>query len=158
MKRSELSHLQKKANELRNLILETTINSGGHIASAFSCIEILVALFYGDLLKYKPDYPEWKQRDRFILSKGHGSMALYAVLGDLGFFPLKWIETRYCRGDYFLGSHPDIKIPGVEVTTGSLGHGLSLASGIAFGNKLDNRDNFQFGNCLYQQNKYMILV
>ena len=137
---NRLIELEKKSNELRNIILE----SSGHVASAFSCIEILVALFYGGILRYKPTNPEWEKRDRFILSKGHGSMSLYAVLGDLGYFPLNWIEKRYCKGDYFLGAHPDIKIPGVEVTTGSLGHGLGLAAGIALGNKLDNNDKFQF--------------
>ena len=137
---NRLIELEKKSNELRNIILE----SSGHVASAFSCIEILVALFYGGILRYKPTNPEWEKRDRFILSKGHGSMSLYAVLGDLGYFPLNWIEKRYCKGDYFLGAHPDIKIPGVEVTTGSLGHGLGLSAGIALGNKLDSNDNLQY--------------
>ena len=137
---NRLIELEKKSNELRNIILE----SSGHVASAFSCIEILVALFYGGILRYKPTNPEWEKRDRFILSKGHGSMSLYAVLGDLGYFPLNWIEKRYCKGDYFLGAHPDIKIPGVEVTTGSLGHGLGLSAGISLGNKLDSNDNLQY--------------
>ena len=120
------------------------VSAGGHLASSFSCVDILVALYYSGILNVDPNNPEWKNRDRFTLSKGHGETALYAVLADLDFFPTNWIETSYRRRDCRLGGHPDIKIPGVEVTTGSLGHGLALTAGISLAAKMDGRSHFQF--------------
>ncbi len=136
--------LTQKANRLRIKILQMCVNSGGHISSAFSCVDILVGLYYSGMLKFDPRNPEWNERDRFILSKGHGETALYAILADLGFFPEEWIETRYRRNDCFLGGHPDRRIPGVEVTTGALGHGLGLAAGISLAAKLDAQHHLQF--------------
>ena len=85
-------YLNKKSNEIRNKILDMAIASGGHIASSLSSVEILVSLYYGDVLRFDPKKPEWNDRDRFILSKGHAEMALYAVLADLGFFSDEWIK------------------------------------------------------------------
>lgn len=144
MYNDQMNFLRKKANELRNIILNMGIESGGHIASSFSCIDILVALYYGDILRIDPKNPEWEKRDRFILSKGHGEMALYSVLADMGFFPFERIDTSYRKGDCYLGGHPDCKIPGVEVTTGSLGHGLGLAAGISIAARMDGETHFQY--------------
>ena len=136
--------MRKKAIEIRNKILEMGINPGGHITSSFSCVEILVALYYGGILKFNPKNPEWQERDRFIMSKGHGATGLYAVLADLGFFPSSWIKNNYKQGDCRLGGHPDHKIPGVEITSGSLGHGLGIAAGNALAAKMDHKKNMQY--------------
>ncbi len=130
--------------QLRIKILRMCSESGGHIASAFSCVEVMVGLYYGGAIRYDPQRPGWDERDRFILSKGHGEAALYTVLADLGFFPKEWIETRYRRGDCFLGGHPDKRIPGVEITTGALGHGLGIAAGISLAAKMDAKNHLQF--------------
>jgi transketolase len=136
--------LEHKANQIRKKVLQMCISTGGHIVSSLSCVDILVSLYYGHNLNVDPSVPEWEDRDRFLLSKGHGETALYAVLADLGFFPVSWLETRYRRGDCFLGGHPDRAIPGVEITSGSLGHGLGIAAGISLAAKMDNKNHFQF--------------
>ncbi len=139
-----ITGLGRKANQIRNQILQMCISTGGHIVSSLSCVDILVTLYYGGNLNVDANNPEWEARDRFLLSKGHGEAALYAVLADLGFFPASWLETRYRRGDCHLGGHPDREIPGVEITSGSLGHGLELAAGISLAAKMDNRVHLQF--------------
>ena len=136
--------MKRKANQIRNKILDLCISSGGHLVSSFSCVDILVTLYYGGILNIDPSSPEKEDRDRFILSKGHGETALYAVLADLGFFPADWIETSYRQGNCCLGGHPDRKIPGVEVTAGALGHGLGLAAGISLAAKMDSKSHLQF--------------
>lgn len=136
--------LKKKANELRNRILDMAIKSGGHIATSFSCVEILVALYYGKILKFDPKNPKWDDRDRFILSKGHGETGLFAVLADLGFFPSNWIDTSYRQGDCRLGGHTDCNIPGIEITSGSLGHGLGIGAGISLAAKMNGKTHFQY--------------
>jgi len=133
-------NLAKKSNWLRKKVLEMAVNSGaGHIAPAFSCIEILVSLYYGGVLKIDPKDPNWSERDRFILSKGHAAIALYAILADLGFFSLSDLDNFTQRGSN-LGSHVENSAIGVEATTGSLGHGLSLGTGIALGSRMDNKN------------------
>jgi transketolase len=144
VEKERIHFLKRKANKLRNIILDMAIKSGGHLVSSFSCVEILVVLYYDGVLKVDPRNPEWEERDRFILSKGHGEMVLYAVLADLGFFPLDWFKTRYRKGDCFLGGHPDFIIPGVEVTTGSLGHGLGIGAGISLAAKMNGKPSFQY--------------
>ena len=138
------SGLEHKANQIRNKILQMCISTGGHIVSSLSCVDILVTLYYGGNLNFDANNPEWEDRDRFFLSKGHGEAALYAVLADLGFFPASWLETRYRKGDCRLGGHPDKEIPGVEITSGSLGHGLGLAAGISLAAKIDSKAHLQF--------------
>jgi transketolase len=137
-------NLKRKANEIRNRVLDMCLCSGGHIASSFSCVEILVALYFGGILKVNPDHPEWEERDRFILSKGHGETVFYAILADIGFFPKEWTQSSYRCGNCFLGGHPDKKIPGVEVTTGALGHGLGIACGLSIAAKMDDKKHLQF--------------
>jgi len=102
----------------------------GHVGSAFSCIDILRVL-YDDVLRFDARNPRWPMRDRCLLSKGHGCLALYAVLADKGFFPIRELD-RFCAADGILGGHPDAnKVPGVEASTGALGHGLSIGLGMA---------------------------
>jgi transketolase len=117
---------------------------GGHISTSYSCVEMLVALYYGGLLRFDPAQPKWPERDRFILSKGHGETILYAVLADLGFFPADWLDTSYRAGACVLGGHIDSKVPGIEVTTGALGHGLGLGCGMALAAQMDQRDTLHY--------------
>ncbi|MEO8324921.1 MAG: transketolase [Nitrospirota bacterium] len=131
--------LQYKAAELRLHILRTALKAGkGHVPPAFSWVEIGVALYYGGHLNVRPHDPKWEDRDRFILSKGHGCLTLYAVLADLGFLPLTELGN-FCGPGSLLAGHPDTKIPGVEGISGSLGHGLGLSAGLALGAKLHSR-------------------
>lgn len=132
--------LERKAAEMRSLILEAIVASQkGHIGGAFSCIEVLVSLYHGGVLRFDPNNPEWEERDRFILSKGHSGIALYAVLADLGFFSKSELMT-FCKDGTRLGNHPDRHIPGIEVDTGSLGHGLGIGAGLALSAKMDGKD------------------
>src|SRR5262245_41842161 len=111
----------------------------GHVGSAFSCIDLLRVL-YDDILRFDPRNPRWPGRDRCILSKGHGCLALYALLADKGFFPHGELD-HFCAADGILGGHPDAtKIPGVEASTGALGHGLSIGLGIALNLRLARSD------------------
>lgn len=128
--------LEYKAAELRLHILRTALKAGkGHVPPAFSWVEIGVALFYGGHLNLRPHDPKWENRDRFILSKGHGCLTLYAMLADLGFFPKTELDN-FCGPGSLLAGHPDTQIPGVEGISGSLGHGLGLSAGLALGAKL----------------------
>jgi transketolase len=128
--------LKDKARQLRIDIVKSINKAGkGHIGGAFSIIEILTTLYYGDILKFDPNNPKWEDRDRFILSKGHAGIALYAILADLGFFPKE--ELDYLNKGRLLAEHPDPRIPGIEVVSGSLGHGLSIGSGMALADKLN---------------------
>jgi transketolase len=105
-----------------------------------SLIEIM-RVFYDDVLRYRPEEPKWTGRDRLILSKGHGCIALYVLLADKGFFPLETLDT-FCRRDSILGGHPEAgKIPGVEASTGALGHGLSIGVGMALAGRIEQRDS-----------------
>lgn len=116
--------------ELRSLM---TLQTGDekHAASATSTLDVLYVL-YEDVLRLDPANPDWELRDRFLLSKGHGPMAFYAVLARKGFFPVDELR-RFLRSDGRLGGHPDRRqVPGVEISTGSLGHGLPMALGIAY--------------------------
>ncbi len=101
------------------------------IASSLSAVEIFVALYYGDILRYDPDNPFSEKRDRCIISKGHGSICMYPILADIGFFPLDELQN-VCKKGSFLGGIPDPVIPGYETVNGSLGHGLGVGAGIAF--------------------------
>lgn len=134
------TELKKKANWVRNQVLEMAVKAGaGHIAPSFSCTDILVALYYGGILRVNHRDPDWKDRDRFILSKGQSAIALYAVLADLGFFPVSELGTFTQEGSR-LGGHLENDIPGSEVFTGSLGHGLSIGCGLTLGANMDKRD------------------
>lgn len=110
----------------------------GHLGASMSLVEILRVL-YDDILRFDPARPGWSGRDRCILSKGHGCLALYVILADKGFFSREHLD-RFCASGALLGGHPDAtKIPGVEATTGSLGHGPSIGVGMAV-NALHDRN------------------
>lgn len=100
------------------------------IASSLSVVEVFTALYYGGLMNFKPDEPFWNERDRCIISKGHGSICMFPILADLGFFPVYELQ-RVCQAGSFLGCIPDPKIPGYETINGSLGHGVGVGAGIA---------------------------
>ena len=137
----DIEELEKKAKWVRNQILEMIVSANkGHIGGAFSCTDALVALYYGGILRFDSSNPRWSERDRFILSKGHSCVALYAILADLGFFPTSELSS-FCRNGSMLGGHPDRNIPGIEADTGSLGHGLGIAAGLALSAKI-NEKNF----------------
>lgn len=137
--KKNITELRLKARWVRQKVLDMCLNAGaGHIAPAFSCVEILVALYYGGILKISPGDRFLKSRDRFILSKGQACAALYAILADKGFFSVKELDSYCCRGSR-LGGHSESNVPGVEAFTGSLGHGLSIGAGMAFAAKLDKR-------------------
>jgi transketolase len=136
-----IASLKEKAREIRSMILEMIVAANkGHIGGALSCTDILVALYYGRVLRVDPDNPRWDKRDRFVLSKGHSGSALFAVLADLGFFEKGALET-YCKNGAMLGGHPDRRIPGIEADTGSLGHGLGLGAGMALSAKMNKESH-----------------
>lgn len=136
-KQKDLLKLELKATEFRRDILEMIVKARGtHIASAFSIVDILVYL-YDKVLHIDPKKPSDPKRDKFILSKGHGCAALYMALADKGFFPKSVLET-YCLEGSILGGHPDSsRVPGVEASTGSLGHGLPVSVGFALADKMN---------------------
>lgn len=138
-KSSRPLNLDARSIDLRVTIVKMLESSRrGHLVSALSLVEILRVL-YDDVMQYDPKKPNWPHRDRFILSKGHGCLALYVILAEKGFFP--WAELwKFCQKDGMLGGHPEIKIPGVEASTGSLGHGLSIGIGFALNAKYSKAD------------------
>jgi len=123
--------LEKKANELRHLIVDTTVWAGsGHLGGSLSMIDAAVLLYY-HFMKIDRTNTDWPERDRFILSKGHAGIGYAALLSDLGFLPKEDLKQFNLTGSY-LGIHLDgNKVPGVDASTGSLGHGLSIALGMA---------------------------
>jgi transketolase len=123
--------LDERSRALRRVIVRTLERGGrGHVGSAFSLVEMLRVL-YDDVLRFDAQEPRWAERDRCVLSKGHGCLALYALLADKGFFPEEEL-WKFCKSDGILGGHPEFgKVPGVEASTGSLGHGLSFGVGFA---------------------------
>ncbi|MDA2912739.1 transketolase [Acidobacteriia bacterium AH_259_A11_L15] len=110
-----------------------------HVGTSLSMADLL-AVLYGGVMRVKPGQPDWQDRDRFILSKGHGAAGVYAVLAEMGFFPVEWMLETYCQDGSVLAGHiSHTGVPGVEVSTGSLGHGLSIACGMALAGKRDGR-------------------
>ncbi len=113
------------------------------LASSLSSIEIFVALYYGGVVRFDPANPRAESRDRCIISKGHGSICMYPILADLGFFPMEELQ-HVCEAGSFLGGIPDPVIPGYETVNGSLGHGLGVAAGVALGLKRKGSDHNVF--------------
>lgn len=122
----------------RHAVQMTSRGKSSHIASVLSIADIL-AVLYGKVLRVKQNEPRWEQRDRFILSKGHAGAGVYAALAETGFFPKEWLLTHCGNGSKLCGHVSHIDIPGVEFSTGSLGHGLPVAAGMAYAAKLDRR-------------------
>ena len=136
----EKKQYEQALAEIRKDIFLTAYSCGtAHLASAFSLAEIMYALYEEKILRFDPADPKWEGRDRFILSKGHGSLALYVMLQRAGFFG-KEVLSSFSKPGSILGGEPKYgEIPGVEATTGSLGHGLSLGVGMAMAHKMDGK-------------------
>ena len=132
-------NLKNKAKELRDSIITMIYNAqSGHPGGSLSAIDMLVCLYYHKL-KINPQNPLWDDRDRFVLSKGHCSSAIYAVLADRGFFPKTELDG-YRRINRMLQGHPELNIPGIDFAGGALGQGICFALGIALACKLDKRN------------------
>ncbi len=135
----EATELSDVCTRLRLRVLEMTSRAhSSHIGTAFSMIELL-AVLYWQALRVRPDQPDWPDRDRFVLSKGHGCAGLYAVLAERGFFPDEWLDSYYQNGARLAGHATHSGVPGIELSTGSLGHGLSVATGMALAAQRDGR-------------------
>ncbi len=127
------------ARRIRRHVLRMTHAAGAaHVGTSLSMAELL-AVLYGGVLRIDPARPAWPDRDRFLLSKGHGSAGLYACLAERGFFPTAWLDS-FCRdGSPLVGHVTHTGVPGVEVSTGALGHGLSIACGMAWSAQREGR-------------------
>ncbi len=136
--------LDRRSIDLRREVVQILERSRrGHIGSTFSLIEITRVLF-DDVMRYDPANPRWDGRDRLVFSKGHGCLALYTLLADKGFFPHDELY-RFCGFGSILGGHPEYgKTPGVEASTGALGHGLSMAVGMALAARIDRKPHRVF--------------
>lgn len=136
--------MDDRSKYLRKLIVQALEAGGrGHLGSSMSMLEVLRVL-YDSILKYDPTNPNWDDRDRFILSKGHGCLGLYSILADKKFFGMEHLTT-FCKFDSILGGHPERgKIPGVEASTGALGHGLPIAVGMAISAKIKKQNHKVF--------------
>jgi len=132
------------ANNIRKHGLRMT-NSGksSHIGSVLSIADIM-AVLYGRIMNHHPEDPKWPERDRFILSKGHAGAAVYATLAECGYFPVDWLKQHYQNGSKLSGHVSHIGVPGVELSTGSLGHGLSVGVGMAYAAKINNKKHRVF--------------
>jgi len=140
MEIEELNRLKEKAKEIRKMTIDAIGYLGvGHIGGALSVVEVLTLLYYKHM-DVSPEDPKKKNRDKLVLSKGHAGPALYSVLADKGFFPKEWLHTLN-KGGTNLPSHCDMnRTPGIDMTTGSLGQGMSAAIGITLANRLDHID------------------
>ena len=135
----EIKSLEDKARHIRRLIIRMLVKAGsGHPGGSLSCADIITALYF-KVLRHNPKDPGWPDRDRFHLSKGHCCPALYAALSEAGYFPQEHLWTLRRLGSILQG-HPDRRTPGVEVVSGSLGQGLSVALGMSLAGRIDNKD------------------
>lgn len=139
-----VAQLEKKAKDIRKSLITTFYKGhGGHFGGCLSVIDVLTALYF-HALNYDPSDPKKPDRDRFVLSKGHASVAFDCVLAEAGYYPKEWLDT-YNTMDSPISQHPDMhKTPGVEMSTGSLGHGIGIALGMALAARRDNREHRVF--------------
>lgn len=138
---TDLSNLTALARQLRLDVLgATTQVASGHVSSSYSCVEILTALYFGAILRYRPGEPDWPERDRFILSKGHAAPVFYAVLARAGYFGLDELEGLRMVNRKAEGHPVEKKLPGIETTSGSLGKGISVGLGHVLGGRLNKLD------------------
>lgn len=137
---ADVRELERRADWIRlETIRLVEIARSGHYSSVFSCAEMLAALYY-KTLRLKQSEPKWEDRDRFLLGKGHVAIGLYPVLADLGYFPKDWLDS-YTRLGSPLGDHPDMnKVPGIDFSSGSIGHNLSVGVGMALAGRMAKRD------------------
>ncbi len=140
VERMNAEEIQRMANKLRLHVIEmTTAANSGHPGGSLSSADIMAALYF-DVLKHDPKNPQWEDRDRFVLSKGHVAPVLYAALAESGYFPVEDLITLRKLGSKLQGHPVRGKVPGVEMSTGSLGQGLSMSCGIALAGKMDGKD------------------
>jgi len=138
---TDLSNLTALARQLRLDVLDATTQvASGHVSSSYSCVEIMTALYFGGILRYRPSEPDWPERDRFILSKGHAAPVFYAVLARAGYFGLDELEGLRMVNRKAEGHPVEKKLPGIETTSGSLGKGISVGLGHVLGGRLNNLD------------------
>ncbi len=131
--------LREKAREIRIRSLEAVYHAkSGHLGGSFSAAEMIAALYF-EILSIRPEAPQWEDRDRFVLSKGHAAPALYAALAMKGFFPLEDLD-RLRMADSHLQGAPNMKTPGIDMSSGPLGQGLSAAVGMALGSRVLKKD------------------
>jgi transketolase len=137
---ADLDHLREMARRIRVEVIRNVYHAkAGHLGGPLSAADLLAALFFHEL-RIRPDEPEWPDRDRFVLSKGHSSIALYAVMALRGYFPVEELLT-FDAAHSRLQGHPDMtRLPGLDMSTGSLGMGISAAMGMALGARLTGRD------------------
>jgi transketolase len=136
----DISHLRKEASEIRRHVLGMCHRANAsHVGSGLSCADILTVLYLGGILRIDPAKPLSPNRDIFLLSKGHASAALYATLARAGFFPTAELDSYYMNGSHLPGHPSRGCMPGVEASTGSLGHGLGLGCGMALAARLDKK-------------------
>jgi len=140
MDKQELKQLKKTATQVRKHIIDEVYSaSSGHPGGSLSCTDILTVLYFHEM-RVDPKNPDWSDRDRFVLSKGHCAPALYAVLAEKGFFPVEDLVT-FRSAESYLEGHPSMRyVKGVDMSTGSLGQGISAATGMAIAGKLDKKD------------------
>ena len=140
----DIEFLAAKAKWVRQTVMRMAYRANsGHLSTAFSQADLLVSLYYGGILHHNYKEPKWPGRDRFILSKGQGGIGLYPILADVGYFPKDEL-LRFAQLGSILGVHAEWNIPGVEIITGSLGHGLPVAVGMALAAKQDNKNHNVF--------------
>lgn len=136
----DAEEIARMANVLRLHVVEMTTEAGsGHPGGSLSSAELMAVLYFG-VMKHDPKNPKWDGRDRFILSKGHAAPVLYSALAEAGYFPVSELKTLRKTGSRLQGHPAKDKVPGVEMSTGSLGQGLSMACGIALAGKMDGKD------------------
>lgn len=140
MENGLITQLKKQAQTLRQDIIDMIgAANSGHPGGSLSAADLITALYF-HLLKHRPSEPDWADRDRFILSKGHGAPALYAAMARTGYFPVKELSTLRKFGSPLQGHPEKGKLPGVEASTGSLGQGISIGAGMALAGRLDRKD------------------
>lgn len=141
---SDIGQLEERAREIRRLIITSVSKAkSGHPGGALSCADLMAVLYF-EIMNIRTKDPNWEDRDRFVLSKGHSCPALYAALALRGYFFVKELETLRQMGAMLQGHPCSEKTPGVDVSTGSLGQGLSIANGIALSAKLNNQNFYTY--------------
>jgi transketolase len=136
----KIEFLKKKSREIRLRVLDTISEAlKGHIGGTYSCVDILVALYYGNILCFRSKDPKWQRRDRFIIGKGHACLAFYHIWIDLGFLDVSKIKD-YGKNGSILGGQLHISTAGAEYNSGSLGHAVGIGAGMSLAAKMDKKD------------------
>jgi len=140
-KEEMIAGLEQRSRKIRCHIVEMFNAAGhGHFGGSLSCTDIVTTLYFGDIMRMDAANPKWTDRDRLIVSKGHGAPAAYGALVEKGFIPEKWVKEYETLGAN-LSTHPNMHtIPGIDISAGSLGHGLSIGAGMALAAKMDSKD------------------